>query len=69
MALNSATLKASIIAKVTAKIGADNLEESELAKFAEAIAEAVVEHVNAAAVVNVTTACGAGAGTGVGTVA
>lgn len=46
-------------------------DNADLPALCDAIAEAVVEHIKAAGVVNVTvttvTACGAGAGTGSGT--
>jgi ribose 5-phosphate isomerase RpiB len=59
MALNKDVLKGLIVAKVTAAVGVTHLETTELDKFADAIADAVVTHIKAAAV----TACGAGAGT------
>lgn len=62
MALNAAVLRDLIFAKVTAKVPAANLDPGDLAEFAEAIAEAVIDHIKANGVV--TTACGAGAGTG-----
>lgn len=66
MALSSSVLSALIRAKLVAKDGiADN---SHLTDLCDAIAQAVVEHVQSVAVVNVITACGSGAGTGTGTV-
>jgi hypothetical protein len=62
MALNKVTLSALIVSKIEAQLGAAHLEETELQKFADAIADAVVTHIQASAAV--VTACPAGAGTG-----
>lgn len=59
MALDATALKTLIVSKVTTAIGAQNIEADGLDKFAEAIAEAVVEHIQT----NAVTACPAGAGT------
>lgn len=52
MALTTASLKAKIIAEISAALGAP-ADGAQLAKFAEAIAKAVVDEIQANAVVTV----------------
>jgi hypothetical protein len=65
MALNAPTLKALVQSKLASKGLAPTADGL---KAWEAIAEAIVEHLTTAGVVNVVTTCPAGAGTGTGTV-
>ena len=68
MALSSTSLKNRVTAKLEAAGFSTTNEHSKVADMAQAIAEAVVEEIQAGAVVsvNVTTTCPAGAGTGAG---
>ena len=68
MPLSAAVLSADIKARLLANCGA--VDDAPLTDFCDEIADAVVSHITANAVVAVTvntvTACGAGAGTGSG---
>lgn len=70
VALSSSTLSGLIRTKLLAAPSNGPLDNAALTVLCDAVAQAVVEHVLAAAVVNVTvntiTACGSGAGTGSG---
>lgn len=71
MALNTAALSALIKSKRLAALGAAAVDNDAMAADCDAIAEAVIEHFVAAAVITTTlsgvvTACGAGAGTATG---
>lgn len=60
MPLNKATLKALIISKVQSKFTIET--EQTLDDFADAVADAVVTHIQAAALVSGTVTSGAGSG-------
>lgn len=66
MALNTTVLGALMKSKVDAIADVDVGDRQ---RFFDALAAAVVEHVQAAAAVTVVTTCGSGAGSGTGTVA
>lgn len=73
MALNAGVLAAALKPTLkTAHLECGAVDNEKLDKFcaalADAIAKAVVTHITSAAVVNVATTCGAGAGTGAGTI-
>lgn len=69
MALNAATLSLGIQTKLSSKNAALASAGIDLVYLADSIAEAVVEHVIASAVVtvNTTSACGAGGASATGT--
>ena len=68
MALSASVLSAAMRAKLLADEDTQAVDNAALTALCDAIAEACVEHITAAAVVNTITACPAGAGTGTGAI-